>query len=153
MCAGEYFAFFLFLLMHSPGCIEMGEVQAKEIHYMHEEKKDFLVPCGILYCSLRRKRTEESLSLAQMSLEETACSVQRKYLQRPSCWATVLIMVLCGWVEMTGDSSASQMYGQRGKGHAVEDGQAPVSPLPCSSNSAWGDQGSSTTAAVPTQPQ
>lgn len=94
----------------------MGKLQAKETHDMHEGKKDFLALYGILYCSLRYKRTKESLSLAQMSLEETACSVQSKNLQKPSCWAAILMMVLCGWVEMMADSSASQMYGQLAKG-------------------------------------
>lgn len=106
---------------------------------MHEEKKDLLALYGILYCSLRHKRTEESLSFAQMSLEETACPVKSKNLQEPSYWATILIVVLCGWVGMMDDSSAC--HGQRGKGHSVVDGRAPESPLPCSSSSAWEDQG------------
>lgn len=116
--------------------------------------KGFLALYGISYWSLRHKRTEESLSLAQMSLEETACSVQSKNLHKPSCWAAVLIMVLCGWVEMLGDSRASQTCGQCGKGHSVVGGRAAVSALHCSSSSsAWGHQGSSTTAAAPTQPR
>lgn len=86
----------------------MRKVQAKEIHCAHEEKKICpFVPCGILYCSLGHKRTEKSLSLAQMSLEETAHSA----LPSASCLTAILIVVLCGWVEMMGDRSASHQHG------------------------------------------
>lgn len=94
----------------------MGKLQAKKIHYMHEGKKDFLALYGILYCRLRHKRTKKSLSLAQRSLKETACSVQSKNLQKPSCWATVLIMVHCVWVEICVTAVPPRLW-PGGKGH------------------------------------
>lgn len=103
-------------------------------------KKDFLVPCGIWYCSLRHKRMEESLSLVHMSLEETACSP----LRSASCLTAILILVLYGWVEMTGDRSASQPHGWCGKGGAEASGRTPASAPHCSSSSTQGDQGTGT---------
>lgn len=130
--------------MYMPGCVQMRKVQAKAIHCVHEE--NFLVPCGIWYRRLRHKRMEESLALAQMSLEETA----RSALLSASCLTAVLILVLCGWVEMMGDKSASQPHGCCGKGGAEVRGRAPVSavdPL------LGGIRGLSPPGAIPTPPQ
>lgn len=126
----------------------MGKIQAKEIHCMREEKKDFLVPYGISYCSLTHKRTEESVSLGQMCLEESLLSAEQAL-------AETIMFGNCpyhgalwmgwddGWQQCLPDVWPAWQRALRVRGWA------PVPPLHCSS--AWGHQGGSTTAPVPTQ--
>lgn len=145
-CAGEYFAlgfaFFFFFPFNVHARLCSNEESSGQRNTLRAwRKKDFLVPCGIWYCSLRHKGMEESLSLTQISLEETAHSA----LWSASCLTTVLILVPYGWIEMKGARGASQLHGQCDRGGAKVGGRALVSAPHCSGSSAEGNQGTAIT--------